>query len=261
MRFWVFCLFTNLLIGLEYDTCLHYLLDYDDMKRGDVYPPAHHAMWTPSELHHNLAICRKSELHHAVGHCSAVIIGSPAAFHPHQPLSAWEIELTSWECVAHATCNRAPIMSPTWLGYNMALKNCDESRIWPLSGQLPWVMYSNCAWHSWTIGHTMPRTIWVHHCVNHCFFSSKKRGFTPISACDTFPPEVTLFCQASKLVRAKKLLSDTQFMETCSFTTHFKKINACSKALVVWLKTLYASYTCLSMKSVVWMLLLVNNAS
>ena len=45
-------------------------------------------------------------------------------------------------------------------------------------------------------------------------------------------PKHTLFYQISKLARAKTIMSDTKFMNTCSFTIHFKKIIVFFKVFV-----------------------------
>ena len=59
-------------------------------------------------------------------------------------------------------------------------------------------------------------------------------------------PKHTRFCHVSKVARAEVLLSDTKFLNTCSFTIHFKMhVSACSMVLVELLKK---HYTYLSMK-------------
>ena len=54
----------------------------------------------------------------------------------------------------------------------------------------------------------------------------------PISARGASSPKHALFCQVSKLMKAGFLLCDTEFMNTCSITIHFKKISVVLRCLL-----------------------------
>ena len=53
----------------------------------------------------------------------------------------------------------------------------------------------------------------------------------PISEGGPNTRSMVLFSQISKLSKAKFVLSDIKFMNTCSFTIEFKKISMCDRIM------------------------------
>ena len=86
-----------------------------------------------------------------------------------------------------------------------------------------------------------------HLIVNRCNLVHYLIGtlIVPISVCGINTWNTHYFGESQNLWGLNCLLSDMKFMNTCSFTIHYKKINVCTKVLMEWFKIIYAR-KCLS---------------